>query len=309
MNLFLLSALLTLVLSFMANAAEPSRAVGSFLPSRQVMSTNLSAARTVRIWLPAGYEQSGTNRFPVLYVHDGQNVFSSAGPGVAFGWGPWDIDRAAEKLIAEGRMRPVLIVAVDNSPKRFEEYAGPRTNSASRAAFDAYGRFLIDELKPSINREFRTLTGPKDTAVLGSSMGGLCSMALAWERPDVFGGAAGLSSSFWVEKRHLLDGVMARYSGAKKPIRVYLDSGVKAGRTDDGRKDTTDVAARLRELGYQDDIDLKTFVDEKLHTEQEMAAFGYQPDKQKEAGRAQHNEFHWRQRVWRALEFLFPINR
>lgn len=298
-----------IALSFMAHAADTSMPSGQFLPVREVASTNLPAARTVWIWLPPGYEASGTNRFPTLYLHDGQNVFSSAGPGVAFGWGPWNIDKAAEKLINEGRMRPVIMVAVDNSPKRFDEYAGPRTNTAARAPFDAYSRFLIDELKPSIDREFKTLTGPKDTAVLGSSMGGLCSIALAWERPEVFGGAAGLSSSFWVEKRHLLDGVIARYSGAKKPIRLYLDSGVKAGRTDDGRKDTADVAARLRELGHQDDIDLKTFVDEKLHTEEEMAAFGYQPDKQKEAGRAQHNEFHWRQRVWRALEFLFPTGR
>ncbi len=309
MNPVRLSALLTLVLSFMANAAEPYGAVGSFLPSRLVTSANLSAARTVRIWLPPGYELPGTNRFPVLYVHDGQNVFSSAGPGVAFGWGPWNIDRAAEKLIAEGRMRPVIMVAVDNSPKRFDEYAGPRTNSASRAAFDAYSRFLIDELKPSIDHEFKTLTGPKDTAVLGSSMGGLCSMALAWEHPDVFGGAAGLSSSFWVEKRHLLDGVLANYAGPKKLVRFYLDSGIKAGRSDDGRKDTADVAERLKAIGYVDGVDLKTFVDDRFFTEAEMAALGYAADKQKEASRAQHNEFYWRQRVWRALAFLFPTNR
>jgi predicted alpha/beta superfamily hydrolase len=304
-----LSALLTIALSFMAHAADSSIPTGQFLPLRQVASTNLAAARTVRIWLPPGYEASGSNRFPVLYLHDGQNVFSSAGPGVAFGWGPWNIDKTAEKLIAEGRMRPTIMVAVDNSPKRFDEYAGPRTNSAARAPFDAYSRFLIDELKPAIDREFRTLPGPKDTAVLGSSMGGLCSVVLAWERPDVFGGAAGLSSSFWVEKRHFLENVLGTYSGPKKPVRFYLDSGVKAGRSDDGRKDTADVAERLKALRYVDGVDLKTFVDDHFFTEAEMAALGYAPDKQKEAGRAQHNEFYWRQRVWRALEFLLPRER
>ena len=174
----------------------------------------LGEERIVRIYFPPGYDQDHEARFPVLYVHDGQNVLSTAGPAVAFGWGGWDVDRTAERLAAEGRMREIMVVAVDNSPRRMREYRGPRrpqeilpdSASPEPTPFHLYMRFLVEELKPWVDQLYRTLPGPSDTGVMGSSLGGICSLALAWERPDIFGGAASLSGSFQMEGRWFLEG-------------------------------------------------------------------------------------------------------
>src|ERR1051325_8469957 len=92
---------------------------GSF--SSEILSTN----RFCRIYLPPGYYLDSTNRYPVLYVQDGQNAFSTVGPHVAFGWGNWELDKTADRLVAENKMRPLIIVAIDCSPSRYREYRGP----------------------------------------------------------------------------------------------------------------------------------------------------------------------------------------
>ena len=161
-------------------------------------------ARNITIWLPPGYEESG-ERYPVLYMHDGQNLFR---PGFAYGGEEWGVDEAMERLIAAGEIRPAIVVGAWNTSDRYLEYgpAGPIARLApdDRAALvaaygaepvsDAYIRFLVEALKPFIDARYRTLTGPQDTAIMGSSMGGLISLYAAAEAPDVFGAAAGLST-------------------------------------------------------------------------------------------------------------------
>ena len=132
-------------------------------------------------------------------------------------------------------------------------------------------------------------------------------MALAWEHPKVFGAAASLSGSFQIESRHFVQSVLGAYRQKPKPIRIYLDSGkVDFTGDDDGRKDTGAVAAELRRIGWKDRKNLMHFVDLKPRTEPELERAGLRRDKWKEAQSSQHNEFYWRQRVWRALVFLFP---
>src|SRR5262249_54469321 len=149
-----------------------------------------------------------TNRYPVLYVHDGQNAFSTVGPHVAFGWGNWELDRTTDRLVAENKMRPIIIVAIDCSPSRYREYRGPVPIPQDNRAYERYARFLIEKLKPKIDRQYRTLTNAASTGLLGSSMGGICSVALAWERPNVFGLAASLSGAFQVEKQFFIEKVV-----------------------------------------------------------------------------------------------------
>ena len=100
-------------------------------------------------------------------------------------------------------MRPIIIVAIDCSASRYREYRGPIAPGADNRAYESYARFLLQELKPRIDRDYRTLRGPEHTGVLGSSMGGICSVALAWEHPETFGLAASLSGAFQVEKQYL----------------------------------------------------------------------------------------------------------
>jgi predicted alpha/beta superfamily hydrolase len=301
----------------MTDAAE-----GRLLELGPVASRHLGEARKVRVYLPPSYDTSSSARYPVLYLHDGQNVFSSAGPHCCFGWGSWELDRTADRLMAEGRMREIIMVGVDNTRSRYRDYrgriypeqaAGGRTRVSStnsvvdNTRFDHYAEFLIKELKPRIDREFRTLKTPANTGVMGSSLGGICSLSLAWEYPRAFGLAASLSGSFQVERTNFLRQVLGGAKAVRKSIRIYLDSGtIDYTGDDDGRRNTEAVAAELRRLGWQEPKNLLHYTDANPLTEQEMEHVGLPRDKWGEARHSQHNEFYWRLRAWRALEFLFP---
>lgn len=283
-------------------------------------SSRFLGERTVRIYLPGSYQTNRAGQYPVLYLHDGQNVFSFAGTNVAFGWGSWELDRTADRLAAERAMQEIIMVAVDNSPARLAEYGGAHHSGTNELTpYEKYEAFLISELKPAIDTRYRTRSKPADTAVMGSSMGGLCSMVLAWEHPEVFGAAASLSGAFMMNHTNFLNSILQPYHGPRKDMRLYLDCGTMdfmGG--DDGRALTTRVAAELRRIGYRDSytdspgkaphlqgFNMMLFVDEKPLSDVELEKTGLRRDKWKEAGTSQHNEFYWRQRVWRPLEFIF----
>ena len=173
--------------------------------------------------------------------------------------------------------------------------------------FENYTSFLIRELKPRIDSEFRTRREPADTGTMGSSMGGICSVILAWEHPEVFGKAASLSGAFQVEKTNFLNNVLRPYQGKAKPARLYLDSGVvdfTGG--DDGQKLTAAVVEEFKRIGWGKG--LMHWVDSEPLTLSDLEKTGLRRDKWAEAQTSQHNEFYWRLRVWRALIFLFPPN-
>ena len=171
-----------------------------------------------------------------------------------------------------------------------------------------YAAFLITELKPQIDRDYRTLPGAAHTAVMGSSLGGLCSVVLAWDHPEIFGRAACLSGSFQIEHTNFLNEVLHDYHGKPKPFRIYLDSGaMDFTGGDDNRAFTAQAAAELRRIGWGNNLLL--YVDEKPFTPEAMAVAGLRRDKWSEAQISRHNEFYWRLRAWRALTFLFPPDK
>ncbi len=298
---------------------------GKLLPEQSIPSRFLGSNRTVRIYLPPSYERETRRRYPVLYLHDGQNVFSSAGADCCFGWGSWELDRIVDGLTASNRMAEIILVAVNNSRARYAEYRGPAHPYTKKelaalkrkppaagddTAFENYAAFLIKELKPRIDREYRTLKDAAHTGVLGSSLGGIGSVALAWEHPRAFGLAASLSGSFQIEKKHFLEDVLGAHRGRRKSVRLYLDSGtIDFTGDDDGRKNTSAVVAELRRIGWKDGVNLQHFVEERPFTDEELEQAGLRRDKWREARGSQHNEFYWRQRAWRALVFLFPPER
>jgi predicted alpha/beta superfamily hydrolase len=299
-----------------------SMSAGKLLPEAKVESRFLGESRTVRVYLPPSYDHARTRRYPVLYLHDGQNVFTSAGWDCCFGWGNWELDRTVDRLCAEGRMQEIIMVAVHHSRARYKEYRGRlhaeigkgRKPSASSAAnvpdnarFDAYASFLASELKPRIDRDYRTLQSAANTGVLGSSLGGICSLSLGWEFPKVFGRVASLSGAFQIEKRNFIEQVIKPADRKPKPVRIYLDSGtVDFTGDDDGRRNTDALAVELRRLGWKEGRNLRHFTDLTPLAEPEMERAGLRRDKWHEAQKSQHNEFYWRLRAWRALEFLFP---
>ena len=166
--------------------------------------TKTVAPRNISVWLPPDYDTSGKTRYPVIYMSDGQNVFL---PGRAYGGKEWGIDEAMSRLIASKQVRPAIVVAVWSGEKRYQEYYPAKWSPFLPKDYqeriakgqpyppmgDAYLSYLVKEVKPYIDSHYRTLTGPKNTGVMGSSMGGLISLYAIAEYPEVFGRAACIS--------------------------------------------------------------------------------------------------------------------
>jgi predicted alpha/beta superfamily hydrolase len=167
-----------------------------------VASAHLGPSRHVEIWLPPGYDEAPATRYPVLYMSDGQNLFD---PRIANTGVDWGVDEAVVRLVTKGVIPPVIVVGVWNTDARGAEYS-PWHRAAD------YARFLMEELMPRVNAEFRTLSGPANTAVMGSSMGGLLSFYLVTRHPDTFGACGCVSTHF-----PLSEAVVAQYfTGVEK---------------------------------------------------------------------------------------------
>lgn len=192
------------------------------------------APRPVDLWLPPGYD-AGTTRYPVIYMHDGQNVFA---PTLAFTGIDWGVDEAIERSMAAGG-RAAIVVGVWNTPLRRREYMPQQPLSApgseqAAARFteyadgpplsDAYLRLLVEEVKPFVDATYRTLPAQPDTCVMGSSMGGLVSLYALCQYPQVFGGAGCLSTHWPIGGTELVDG-MATMLPAPGRHRLYFDYG------------------------------------------------------------------------------------
>ena len=182
-----------------ASAGRPGRLVsyGSF-PSREV------PPRKVTVWLPPGYD-AGSQRYAVLYMQDGQNLFD---PATAMKHEPWAVDQKLAALMRAGAVRDTLLVGIASTPERWREYAplaavealAPELRATVTGAgggpptSEQYLKFLVGELKPFIDAHYRTRPGRADTFVMGSSMGGLISLYALSRYPQVFGGAGCLST-------------------------------------------------------------------------------------------------------------------
>ncbi|NOZ08775.1 MAG: hypothetical protein GXO91_07880, partial [FCB group bacterium] len=174
-------------------AALPPEITGTAILHRDFSSQFLENDRNIIVWLPPSYNVSAES-YPVLYMHDGQNIFDPNTSTLGF---DWQMDEIATRLIGAGQMKAIIIVGIYSTDARTAEYSPQHLGTA-------YTRFLIEELKPFIDSQYRTLTGPENTAVMGSSMGGLISFDLAWEHPEVFGMAGCLSSAFLVDHNEIL---------------------------------------------------------------------------------------------------------
>ncbi len=252
---------------------------GSLDHVRAFHSAILDNNRDITIYLPPDYNDRDDVRYPVLYMHDGQNLFEAERafiPGQH-----WRLAEAADETIGRRTARPMIIIGIDNTgPSRIEEYTpthDPARQGGGKA--DAYGRMLIEELKPVIDAQFRTLPDGSSTALGGSSLGGLATLYLGLTHPQVFGNIAVMSPSLWWDNRTVLD-VVDRFDGPQRP-RIWLDMGGREGI--EGLKDARVLRDRLRAKGWQSEENFSYFEDR----------------------RADHSERAWAKRVPAVLEFLF----
>lgn len=246
----------------------------------------LIPSREVRVWFPPGYD-TGDERYPVLYFHDGQNVFR---PGGSFGC--WFAEDAALEEIKAGRMRESILVVIPNNEAdmgkaRVTEYQppsdlNPRDPQRGNGICDRYANFLVGKVKSGIDAKYRTLSDTENTAVAGASMGGLVSLWLGLNT-EAFGAVGVFSPAFWTSPNF----TQSLVGGSKKDgLRIYLDMGTKeqGNLSGDYWEDALAVRDALLAQGY---IEGENFL--------------WNPGEGDE-----HNEKAWAKRLPVALRFLVP---
>jgi predicted alpha/beta superfamily hydrolase len=281
-----LAVIVALFVCGMAVAQQPHTLTGEIRSHKNFHSSVLQNDRDVLVYLPPAYNAAKAKRYPVFYMHDGQNLFDGATsfiPGKE-----WRVDETAQRLIAAGKIEPLIIVGVYNTGKdRINEYtpaADPKYKMGGKA--DQYGRMLVEELKPFIDSHYRTRTDANHTGLGGSSLGGLVSLYLALKYPMVFGRVAVVSPSVWFANKQIVHYVEDL---PRKPrVHIWMDIGTKEGPNADEAKQTVNDARLLKETllkkGWRLGRDLNYF----------------------EAEGAEHNEDAWAARVESILTFLFP---
>ena len=266
--------------------------------------------RRVVVWLPPSYSPRGA-KHAVLYMHDGQNLFDKATAGYGM---EWEIDEHLSKLIAEKKVRPTIVVGIWNTPKRLQEYVPtkaftslpPQYRDKVRSLYggdplsDGYLKFIVQELRPMIDRRFNVKTDRANTVIMGSSMGSLISLYAIDEYPQIFG-AAGMMSTHWPlfmtpegksvpqEEYETVSSAFERYLAPALPDpkthRLYFDHGTE----------TLDAIYKQ----YQDRVDTV------------VARRGYEQGANwltRSFPGQKHNEISWASRVDIPLEFLLPAS-
>jgi predicted alpha/beta superfamily hydrolase len=248
----------------------------------------LPHARTVNVWLPPGYDLNSDDRYPVLYMHDGQNLFD---PETAFAGNPWYANEVAEREIRAGRIEPLMIVGVANTVDRLREY-GPRRCGPDRSGDSSreYGRFLVEEVKRFIDDSYRTLPSADRTGLGGASMGGLISLYLCKWYPHVFRRCAALSPSLWWDQECFLQRIDTDAEWMRQ-CRVWIDMGTREGASEAG---------------------MQGMVRRVTHLAQQFASHGMREGEQfafHKAEEGMHNEASWGGRFDRVLQFLYGASR
>lgn len=208
-----------------ADKPEPPRAStalpGVSLPGSPIEIPGLNRKRQLRLYLPPGYASSG-KRYPVLYMHDGQNLFDVA---TAYA-GEWKVDETLDALAKEGKLE-LIVVGIDNGQdKRMTELNAWDNERIGKGEGRAYTDFIVKTVKPMIDRNYRTLPDRAHTAIMGSSMGGLASHYALVQYPDVFSKAGVFSPAYWTAQPSF-DFVAAK--PLPKDARVFLLMGGKEG--------------------------------------------------------------------------------
>lgn len=250
-------------------------ATGSMAFVSSIYSPQLANSRSLRIYLPPSYYTNTLKRYPVLYMHDGQNLFSAS---TAFGGVEWGVDETINRLVGTGAMDEVIVVGIDNTAGRIDEYTPCCDAQYGGGKVNLYESFIINTVKPFIDQSYRSLAGNQNTAIMGSSLGGLASFYIARRNPTVFSRSGGMSSSFWWNNQSMVQTVVA--ASGKVAGKFYID----AGTSNDGLADTTAMRDAMAADGYVQGVDMYYYV----------------------AQGASHNETSWAARVERPLTYMFP---
>jgi predicted alpha/beta superfamily hydrolase len=247
-------------------------------------SRALRCTRKIRILLPDGYQETATRRYPVLYAHDGQNLFADS---ESFSGQAWHLDHILGDLINSGQIEPLILVAIDHAGSgRLAEFAHQdriHEDQTITARGSLYEEFLAVELKPHVDRLFLTRPEARANALMGSSMGGLVSLNIGLRRSHLFGAVAALSPSCWWNPARLKSD-LRRDQHALTRLKIWLDIGGREGRFGD---EVEEIAADIALLSENDEDMFRYYLDPV----------------------ADHSESAWRNRVHLPLKFLFGVGK
>ena len=265
-------------------------------------ATLLGNERTVSLYVPPGYEQAAAATYPVLYMHDGQNLFD---PG-AF-WGGWRMDEHLDDLIPAGEVEPLIVVGMDNTMGRMDEYTHVEDVidwSGIHIGGDApaYLDFIVSDLKPFIDARYRTRPGRDETGIFGSSLGGLVSLWAAFAHGDTFSRVGGMSSTLGWGSITLNEETVIEIAAEAPKFdgKIYLDSGggVSGICTDsdgDGIWDDNPTA----DDNYCETLQMGYVLLDRGYIEGTDFLYVHEPW-------APHSEAAWSARVPIAFRYLFP---
>lgn len=231
-------------------------------------STFLKSIRNVVVWLPPSYLENPNKKYPVLYAHDGQNLFDHTN----LSGSEWRMDEIADSLMRKGEIEEFIIVAMANTKDRWIEYNGTPEG-------ENYLKFIVTELKPFIDKTYRTKIDRTNTGIIGSSMGGLISFYAAYNYPQIFSKAACLSSGFFFDDGNIMNSIKTDLKPLQNSM-VYLDCGGK-------------------DLDY-DFLPSNQQVNELLQKDKQIKVL------YKEFPEDPHNEVAWSKRLDIPFKFLFP---
>ncbi|KFE67732.1 putative esterase [Hyalangium minutum] len=241
--------------------------------------------RQLIVWLPSNYDTDTNAHYPVLYMHDGQNLMNVKTSAFGVEWG---VDETAQQLVEAGQIEPIIIVGIYNTVDRVLEYTQMPSPPRDGGKADDYGRLLVETIKPLIDSTYRTKPEPEYTGLAGSSLGGLVSMYLGLTHGDTFTRLGVISPSVWWASRDIVSRVNALSD--KKPLRIWLDIGTEELGSDADNQETVDDTRLLRDAliakGWVLDGDLKYL----------------------EAEGGRHNEASWRARMDQILKYLYPAH-
>lgn len=254
---------------------------GDLRSHSQFPSQHLQDTRDLLIYLPPQYEERPDERFPVLYLHDGQNLFDAA---TAFGNQEWGVDQTVEELIAAGEIEHLIIVGIYNAgEQRLEEYTHVRNRKGEGGRARRHAQFVVEELKPFVDSTYRTRPDAANTGLGGSSLGGLVTLYMGLHYPEIFGKLISMSPSVWWARRAILREI--RKARGKFDQKIWLDVGTCEGDEPESCvRNVRDLRDALILRGWEMDSDLKFVEDEG----------------------AGHHEKAWGVRIREALKFLFP---
>lgn len=288
-----------------ATLAFPRDPAQRYFRFQNWVSDALPTPRDLFLWLPETYLQEPERSFPVLLLHDGQNLFDGE---LSYIKGQtWRCGSTADDVFARGLAEPVVLVGIGNTGvQRMPEYTPTPDTRLGGGKGPLYARLLTDELLPALRRDLRLLPGPANTGLAGSSLGGLISLAIGLRDPQTFGKLGVLSPSVWWDHRTILDDI--RSLPGHLPLRIWLDMGTAEGQVH--VRDTDLLCHLLQRKGWH--------LDPHSTPPQGVPQRSDQPSSPRRPVSADpdlyyervlggvHNEAAWAARFGQVLQFLFP---